>query len=172
MLDWRPIAGFDGYSVSSEGDIRNDFTGFLLKRYILQNREFPVVGLMRQGRQFKRSVARLVANAYLEPHKLETFDTPICLDGDRTNCKVNNLTWRPLWFAVAYNRQFIQPYTYHIDRYVCEKKSGLRFLDSFEAAKWYGVLEKDLVLSILNRTYVWPVYLFFEVVEPQTSARV
>lgn len=165
MVEWRPIEGFDAYSVSSNGDIRNDFNGYLLKRYILQNRDFPVVGLMRQGRQFKRSVARLVANAFLVPHKLETFDTAICLDGNRMNCQVNNLDWRPRWFAVMYNQQFVNPCAYHIDRKIREKKSGLTFLDSFEVAKWYGVLEKDLVLSIQNRTYVWPVYLFFEVVE-------
>lgn len=166
MVEWRPIEGFDGYSVSRNGDIRNDFNGYLLKRYILQNRDFPVVGLMRRGKQYKRSVALIVANAFLEPHKLDTFDTPICLDGDRMNCHVNNLTWRPRWFAVMYNRQFIEPYSYHIDRYVREKESGVTFLDSFEAAKWFGVLEKDLVLSIAERTYTWPVYLFFEVVEP------
>lgn len=166
MLEWRSIEGFDGYSVSSDGDIRNDFNGYLLHRYILQNRDFPVVGLMRQGKQFKRSVARLVANAYLEPHQSPAFDTATCMDGDRTNCKVNNLVWRPRWFAVKYNHQFIFPSRNHIDRYIREKKSGMTFIDSFEAAKWYCVLEDDLVLSIVNRTYVWPVFLFFEVVEP------
>lgn len=164
-VEWRKIEGFDHYSVSNEGDIRNDFNGFLLKRYILQHRDFPVVGLMRQGKQYKRSVARLVANAFLDPDPREAFDTPICMDGDRMNCNVNNLAWRPRWFAVLYNQQFIHPSQFHTDNYIREKKSKMVHLDSFEAAKWYGILEKDLVLSIINNTYVWPIYLFFEVLD-------
>jgi hypothetical protein len=42
-------------------------------------------------------------------------------------------------------------------REVCE--------NSFECAKRYGLLEEDLVQSILNRTYAWPTYQEFRVLE-------
>ena len=37
--------------------------------------------------------------------------------------------------------------------------------NSFEAAISYGLLESDLVLSILDRTYVWPTYQQFDMAQ-------
>jgi hypothetical protein len=38
-------------------------------------------------------------------------------------------------------------------------------INSFECAKRYGLLEQDLVLSIMARTYVWPTYQRFVIIE-------
>jgi hypothetical protein len=37
--------------------------------------------------------------------------------------------------------------------------------NSLECAKRYGLLEQDLVQSIMARTYVWPTYQRFIVIE-------
>jgi hypothetical protein len=37
--------------------------------------------------------------------------------------------------------------------------------NSLQCAQRYGLLEQDLVLSILNRTYVWPTYQEFGILE-------
>jgi hypothetical protein len=44
-------------------------------------------------------------------------------------------------------------------------KTGEISENSFDCAQRYGLLEQDLVLSILNRTYVWPTYQEFGIVE-------
>lgn len=159
--EWKVIKSFPRYSVSNHGDVRRDATG----RIIQQNaNQFGVayVGLMRGRTQFTRSVALMVARAFVE--RPLAFDTPINLDGDRFNNRVDNLVWRPRWFAVQYNRQFREPYPYPIVEPLRDIATGFEYANSFEAAVTFGLLEKDIVLSILNNTYAWPTYHFFEVV--------
>lgn len=160
---WKPIPRFPGYSVSSEGRIRNDNT----ERILVPNENqsgLLFIGLMRNGKQFHRSIPKLVATSFV-PHKFGPFDTPINLDGNRRNNRAENLVWRPRWFAVFYHQQFRHPYENPIERPIQNMDTGEVFPDSFSAAVHYGLLEKELVLSILNRTPAWPIYQKFIVVE-------
>ena len=161
METWREIPDFPRYSVSDQGQVRNDHTGRILKLSMNQY-NLLTVGMMYCGTQFRRSVPLLVADAFV-PGGTEVFNTPINLDGDRFNCRANNLTWRPLWFAVKYNRQFADGFSTYITRPIRNINTGEEFPDSFECSKWYGVLEWDLFQSIEQRTYVWPLYQQFEV---------
>lgn len=156
---WAPVRSFPGYSVSDHGRIRTDKSGRMLA---LNETQFGLlqVGMMRNGEQRHRSVPLLVAKAFL-PEVGGPFDTPINLDGDRYNNYIGNLAWRPRWFAIKYNQQFIHPYDKHIDSPIVDLKTGKISYGSMECAKEYGLLEQDLVLSILNRTYVWPTYQEF-----------
>ncbi len=120
---------------------------------------------MRDGLQFHRSVPLLVAQAFLT-HPFLSFDTPINLDGDRYNNAVSNLMWRPRWFAIAYNRQFKEAFSDAIEAPIMDMgHPTVVFANSFVCATHFGLLEKDLVLSILNRTYVWPTYQEFGVID-------
>jgi hypothetical protein len=160
---WRAIENFPEYSVSNYGQIRSDKSGRILS---LNENQFGVlqVGMMRDGEQRHRSVPLLVAKAFIpQPH--DPFDTPINLDGDRHNNQVDNLVWRPRWFAIKYNQQFRRPYENPIDVPIEDLKTGKISENSFECARRYGLLEQDLVLSILNRTYVWPTYQEFRFLE-------
>ena len=82
-----------------------------------------------------------------------------------SNNHVDNILWRPRWFAIKYNRQFAQPYEFPIMSPVVDLKTEEISRNSGECFKRYGLLEQDLVLSILNRTYVWPTYQEFGLVE-------
>lgn len=159
---WKPIEGFDDYSVSNFGRIRKNKTGRILS---VSPNQFNVVqvGLMKEGTQYHRSVPLLVAKAFL-PVKPGPFDTPINLNGDRLDNHVDNLVWRPRWFAIKYNRQFRYSYDNPINLPIQDKKTGEISTDSFECAKQYGLLEEEIVLAILNRTYVWPTYQEFIVI--------
>jgi len=161
--NWSSIEDFPGYSVSDHGRVRTDKTGRILR---LSENQFGVVqaGMWRDGKQWHRSVPLLVAKNFI-PQPTGPFDTPINLDGDRHNNHVSNLAWRPRWFAVKYNRQFRDSYQNSIMAPVVDLKTGEVSNNSFEAAKRYGLLEQDLVLSILNRTYVWPTYQEFGIFE-------
>lgn len=181
---WKSIDLFPDYSVSDHGRIRTDKSGRIL---LLSVNQFGVVqvGLMRTTQrtvfvedesgalrkeivyeriQRHRSVPLLVAKAFL-PEEPGPFDTPINLDGDRYNNHVDNLAWRPRWFAIKYNRQFRHPYHNSIFNPIVDLETGEVSENSFECAKRYGLLEEDLVLSILNRTYVWPTYQRFGIIE-------
>jgi hypothetical protein len=99
------------------------------------------------------------------------FDTPINLDGNRWNNHYTNLAWRPRWFAIKYNRQFREPFVYPILLPIEDVKSGEVTVTSFKTAKRYGLLESDVVLSIANRTYCWPTYQEFRIVNNTIKRR-
>lgn len=161
-MDWVPVKGFPGYSVHPLGQVRRNVNERIL--YIRLNQYgVPYVGMMKRGEQRHRSLALLVAEAFL-PRSLLAFDTPICLNGDRRNCALTNLMWRPRWFAIQYNRQFKERYENPIKRPIRDVNEDEEHPGSFEAAIRFGLLERDIVLSILNMTYAWPTYQVFEVV--------
>lgn len=164
MEIWREIDEFPGYSISSRGRVMNDDTDRLLALTRNQN-GIVQVGLMRDGTQYKRSVAVLVANAFLsDADRPETFDTPINLDGDRMNNTVENLMWRPRHFAIKYHRQFK---TDHIllKMTIEDEKTGTRYRNSRAAAMDNGLLERDVETAVNNGSYVWPTYQTFRVID-------
>jgi hypothetical protein len=168
---WKPIELFPDYSVSSWGRIRSNKRGEEGKILALSPNQYGVmqVGLMRDQIQHHRSVPLLVAKAFLPPFQNKrqdrrAFDTPINLDGNRRNNLVTNLAWRPRWYAVKYNRQFRYPYEHPIYQPIIDLDTGEVSKNSLECAKRYGLLEQEIVLSILNRTYTWPTYQYFSVV--------
>lgn len=152
--EWRFIQGFPGYSVSNWGSVRNDENGRMMAR--LRNQAGIVnVSLTKNHVQHKRSVSLLVAEAFIPVKPHESFATPINLDGDRGNNVVDNLMWRPRWFAIKYFRQFrVAPagFTKPIE----ELESKERFRNSWEAALRYGLIDLEIVQAILNNTQVWP----------------
>lgn len=163
MEHWKPIDFFPGYSVSDQGRIRTDKSDRILA---LSVNQFGLVqvGLMREGEQKHRSVPLLVAKAFLFVPP-GPFDTPINLDGDRHNNRLENLLWRPRWFAVKYNQQFKYPADNSIMEPIVDLKTGEVSEGSLDCAKRYGLLEQDLIYSIINRSYVWPTYQEFEILE-------
>lgn len=160
--EWTEIQDFPQYSVSTFGNICREPSGRQLRVFTNQY-GVVCVGLMRDGIQFHRSVPLLVARNWLK-RPSEPFDTPINLDGDRFNNRVDNLMWRPRKFAIQYNRQFTDPYPDPIVEPIRDTKTGEEYPNSFVCATTLGLLERDVVLSILNHTYTWPTYQIFEMV--------
>jgi hypothetical protein len=160
MERWKSIREFPGYSVSNTGLIRSEKSGRILA---LSENQYGLVcvGMVKDGIQHHRSVPLLVANAFV-PRISDPFDTPINKDGNRHNNNDWNLVWRPRWYAVKYNRQFKHPYHHPIQEMVEDRASGEVFNNSWDCAIYHGLLEEDLVLSILNRTFVWPTYQEFQ----------
>jgi hypothetical protein len=159
---WKQIEDFPGYSVSSYGRVRTDKSGRIL---VQSENQFGLlqVGMMRDGEQRHRSVPLLVAKAFI-PNSLDAFDTPINLDGDRHNNRVDNLAWRPRWFAIRYNQQFKYPYEHSIIAPLEDIKTGEVSENSLECAKQYGLLEEEIVFAILNHSFVWPTYQEFRII--------
>lgn len=90
-MNWKKIEGFDNYSVSDTGEVRNDATGRIKNKTLNKRNGYYYVDLWKDNKGTKRPVHRLVADAFLENKdgKL-TVDH---IDGVRTNNAVDNLRW-------------------------------------------------------------------------------
>lgn len=152
------IRMFPGYSVSDRGNVRNDETGRFMTRLVNQ-RGVVHVGLTKNRIQYKRALSILVAEAFV-PRQSFSFDTPIHLDGDRWNNHADNLLWRPRWFAIKYTLQFQQDAPC-FNRPVELIETGDVFKSSWEAATTLGLLDREIAMSIMTQTYVWPIYKRF-----------
>lgn len=160
---WVPVSGFPGYSVNPLGQVKKDDTGRILQVRLNQY-GVPYVGMMRGWKQCSRVLPRLVLNAF-KPQPNNIWDTPIHLDGDRTNCHVDNLEWRPHAHAVRYNRQFHEPYAHPIAVPVKDLETDEKFPNSLSAACKHGILEQEVVISILHNTPTWPIHRRFAIVD-------
>ena len=90
MEEWRTIESFPWHSVSNEGRVRNEKTGNMLKVPSGQNGT-QNVSLNALGKGYTRCVALLVANAFI-PNPTNATQVDF-IDGDKTNCHVDNLKW-------------------------------------------------------------------------------
>lgn len=162
VVQWSVIPEFPDYSVSTEGEIRNNETERVLRPTANQS-GLAQVGLMKDGRQYKRGVALIVAKAFIEQPN-DRFNTPINLNGDRMDNRVDNLEWRPRWFAVKYHQQFHNDLR-GFDRPIEDVATGEQFETSWEAATKYGLIDREILMATLNRTHVWPTYQKFRVLD-------
>lgn len=165
MDEWRTIPEFPKYAVSSLGLIMYESHQRLLAQYKNQH-GVVIVGLMGpEGRQYKRSVALLVARSFL-PTPPPRFDTPMHLDTNRDHNFVQNLAWRPRPFTVDYYKQFRHSYPSRVTHTIEEVHTGRHFENSLQAARAFGVLERAVVTSILNDgAAVFPTGSRFRVLE-------
>ena len=160
---WLPIEDFPDYAVSSLGRVCN------LRRDTLLTPSINAQGIVRVamyhpgGRLTSRSLAVLVAEAFL-PRESEHFDTPIQLNGDRQDCCVDNLMWRPRWFAVRFHKQFYVEDFIHIRRIFREVTTGEVFNNYVEPCSRYGLYYLDIIKSYLNGDWVFPTHQIFELV--------
>lgn len=150
---WAEVREFPNYSISDYGRVLND-RGMFLKA-TLNTRGNVIVGFMRNGIHMKRSITLLVAQSFLPRPEREDFIVPINMDGEKTNNHYSNLTWRPLWFARKYVQQFHDNHPTIHDP-VEDIHTREVYQNSMHAAICNGLLDKRLVLAILNRERVWP----------------
>lgn len=106
-------------------------------------------------RQVTRSVALLVAEAFV-PRPRDTFNSPIHLDGDRGNCRLVNLTWRPRWFAVKFHQQFRDIRFHHRDIELGIRGTRERFRGWAEPCMKYGLLYTAIINSYRHNDTVFP----------------
>lgn len=157
MEKWKDLAdiGYPNYEVSTEGRIRNIHTGRVLRFTTMPNGVLKV-GLIPEKGEMPRTitVAPTVAHAFL-PAAGENFNTVININGDRSDCRVENLAWRPRWFAIRFNRQLRR------DRPLVEAKlvdvdTGRVYADSLDVATSHGLLESDVIISCVNHKPMFP----------------
>lgn len=84
---WKDIKGFEGlYQVSNLGRIKNSRTGKIINPY-QNNNDYYLVSLSNKGVVFKKTVHRLMAEAFLpNPDNLP------CVN-HKSECKTENFVW-------------------------------------------------------------------------------
>lgn len=160
MEQWRRIDEFPRYSVSDQGQVRNDEREKVLSSYAVWSRGgHPAVGLWDGRRQVQKSVAALVAHAFLPPGPPKSIAV-IHLNSRLEDCRAVNLDWRPLWFAQKFTRQFQQDLG---DAGPLKDITTGKIYDSvWDVVYEQGVLFNDVIKSIYHRTYVFPSMHYFE----------
>lgn len=143
---WMPIKEFPKYSVNPDGLIKNHKRDTIVKGR--QNRQgIVMVNLSRGNHRLTRSVALIVAEAYLQPPRNEAYNSIIYLDGDRGNCQANNLMWRPRWYAIRYHAMFDKE---PINVSVLIEDTGEIFGTLREACMKYGLVEDYTYVDLCN----------------------
>lgn len=147
---WHELDEFPDYAVSDLGEVHNIKTGMPRKTSI--NQQGIVKISLYVGRELiTRSVAVMVAEAFVEGQS-DFFNTPIHLDGDRENCRAENLMWRPRWFAVQYHRQFLSPEFHHMDVHIEHLQTGKEYYSVKDACMDLGLYYNDVYRSYVHET--------------------
>jgi len=158
---WVEIKGSEGYSISNLGEVKNNSTGGLIKPQI-SPQGVMYVPLYVNGEKVTRAVKPLVAKNFV-PGQTKIFDTAINLDGDKRNNRMDNLAWRPRWFAVKYSRQFLTEFEYADRGPLQEKKSEEIFDNIYQAGVINGILFRDVFTSCRVGTPVFPTTQIFTI---------
>lgn len=151
---WSETRDFPRYLVSDNGRVQNKESGHLITP-TTNNKGLVMVGLMHERKQYKRSLALMVADEFVPRPQQESFDTPIHLDGDRSNNCYYNLMWRPLWFARRYMRQFTDDHRPCMEP-IEDVETGEIYDNSMHACMVNGLLDVDLVIAMMTNGYSWP----------------
>jgi len=162
LEEWLPVEGFPGYYVSNLGRVMKE-DGRFLKLSPNQSRVYTVA-LFIEGHAIRRAVSLLVAHAFVGEPPEPRFTTVMHLDGDRANCRADNLVWRPRAFAINFHRQFLTDRFARWRQDIRLIETGEVFSNPREIAVKYGVLENYVIMNMNNdpRTPVFPHYFNFE----------
>lgn len=91
MTEWRKIERYEGYSISNEGQVRNDSNGYIRKN-TLSNTGYYVVSFRVNKKSKVEQIHRLVGEAFLEKD-IDERDCINHIDGNKLNNKPENLEW-------------------------------------------------------------------------------
>lgn len=160
-----PIEGFPDYVVDRDGQI---YTAHRLRpRKPSRTREGAVkVTLYENGVPHTRSLALIVAKAHLyNDHDPDIFDTPIHLDNDLSNNHVDNLAWRPRWFAKKYQQQYWNP-EFRFNKVLVEDvQTGKVYEGLMEPCQTFGLLYVDVINSCTKGVTVFPTWKKFNFID-------
>lgn len=151
--EWADIEEFPNYQVSN----RAEFVNLRTQNSVIPSRNqmgHAKITLVKDRVPTTRSVAVIVANAFLGPPNPPHFDTPIHLDGQLMNCAADNLMWRPRWFAIRYHKQFRVERFYEYDVHIEDIETGEVYDSVKDVCITHGLHYMDVIRSYVEETYV------------------
>lgn len=155
MSEWRQIEDLP-YSVNTDGCVRNDRTGYILKPVIVSG-GYMEVRLWQDNKVYNRLVHRLVASAFLS--NLDDKKEVNHKDGDKSNNKLNNLEWvtrsENQWHRYnilnhrGHNPSTVDAYSACMKKVICIE-TGEIYKSITSAAKTYGGTQSSLSKHLLG----------------------
>lgn len=161
---WVEIPEFPDYEVSDWGLIFN-----LRRRTVMSptrnNHGHMRISLVNDRGRFTRSVARLVAEAFVEPPE-PLCDHIVILDGNLTNIAAENLVWRPAGFAWEYARQLKVDQPMHYKNLeVTNVNTGAAYPSIVHAGMAEGLRFADVWRSTYSHALIYPNHHRFKITE-------
>lgn len=149
---WEVCEDFPDFGVSNLGFIEDIERSRLVPTRVNQQGILMVTIKDPTGKQFTRSVALLVARAFVtKPNK--HFDSIIHLNGERTDCRAFNLMWRSRPFALRYHDMFNHA-PYRVSVHI--PQTDEYFYSLREACTTYGLVEEIAFHSMYNNEPCFP----------------
>jgi hypothetical protein len=167
MNDVITLKDFPSYNVNIYGVVWNNFTLRVMTPH-MNNVGVVCVSLQDENRrQRQRSLAKMMAVAFISKpsHPFLIFDTPINLDYDRWNCAVDNLMWRPRWFAYQYHAQRDFAIKYSNEALIRDLETGEVYVGTWAVCTKFGLLEQQLRRAIIMEQKVFPTGQEFELMD-------
>lgn len=165
MADLVPIEEFPDYLVSRDGQVLTGWKKRPIRPSLTRNGAVKIT-LYADGVPYTRSLALLVAKAHLyNDHDPDIFNTPIHLDNDLRNNHVDNLMWRPRWFAGKYQRQYWNV-EYRTSRITVIDVDREEVYDNImQVCQRFGLLFVDVIKSCNTGETVFPTWKTFRFVQ-------
>ncbi len=163
---WKPIPEFPNYQISNLGRVYNNRTEHIMSTSLTN---FGHVKITLKSdwsdERFTRSVAQMVAEAFLEPLNCKDNQV-VVLNGDFSNVEAANLAWRPRWYAWKYSRQLKarQP-VYYKNLAVRNVVTDVYYNSIEEAGMAEGLLFDDIWRSTYTHAQLFPYGAIFEVIQ-------
>lgn len=152
----KPIPDFPEYLIDRDGTVITARNG-AIRRTSKTRHGSAKVTLYHEGRPYTKSLALLVAKTHLYNNfDPDIFDTPIHLDHDLTNNHVDNLAWRPRWFAVKYQKQYYNPEYRNNRVHIEDVDTGDVYDSLMDVCMKHGLLYMDVIQSCTRGTDVPP----------------
>lgn len=162
LQEWTRLVDYPDYMINRSGEIFNIRTQRYMRRSMTMQGNAKI-GLMSPRGRKTLSVARLVAQTFI-PQPSPICDAVIVLNGDMNDLRVENLAWRPDWFAWKYTRQLREPapnYCTHLK--IRDALTWEEFENIVHAATTHGLLFMDVWRSTYTGSPVYPINHAFEV---------
>ena len=162
---WQVIEDFPNYEVSNQGRIYNLRLRRMMSTSINNHGYVKITLAANRGDRHDRSVALLVAQAFVEPPNI-LCDHVVILDGDLTNVDARNLVWRPRWFAWKYRHQLNKAQPLHYKNlHVANTTTGDVYSSIIKCCHTEGLLYDEVWKSTYMSKPVFPFSHIYEIVE-------
>lgn len=154
--EWREIEDFPHYMISNYGRVKR--VGQTEARKVaINDRGFPIVTLYGADSKtrYLRQINKLVADAFVP--KGPFYDDPTIpensvwhIDGDLTNCRADNLTWKSRAAVLEWNEMHRtgSRYKHFANTKVKNNRTGVIYENTYECAMAEGLPETVIVNRI------------------------
>lgn len=147
---WRPIQGFPDYQISNLGRIVHNERPSVIRKTAVNHKGFPSLVLFTKehpGSRYLRQVNQLVAEAFLGPPTAR-LNSVWHIDGDFTNCAVDNLKWDMRARVMEWNEMHRVGIPKYKTPRVMHNKTGDIYENAFECGIAVGDIETAIVSHI------------------------